>query len=140
MLAKQVDPNMKVLVVDDLRSVRLVMRKTLAQLGINNVVEAGDGQQALDLLAQQPDVKLIICDWMMPNMEGIEVAWHLQADPRLQNIPLIMATSKSELEDITEATVKGVWGYIVKPVGAEELAKEINGVFTETEISDLFKE
>ena len=129
-----VNPEIKILIVDDLKSARITVRSVLGQLGLKNTIEAVDGLDALEKLSQNTDVGLIICDWMMPNMEGIVLAEKLQSDPRFQNIPIIMATSKSELADLAEATIQGVWGYVIKPVCVDGLSKEIAGVFTEPEI------
>lgn len=123
----------KILIVEDVRSARLATRKLLESLGFNNLVEAEDGRDALGLLQTNQDVRLILSDWQMPNIDGLQLVRLLQDDPRFKNIPFIMTTAKGELDDMVLATVVGVWGYIVKPITMKTLTEEIEGVFRNPE-------
>ena len=118
--------SVKILIADDVTSARVVLKGFLKALGYQNVLEAKNGEELLALIDQNPDTGLIICDWEMPEKLGIEVVQHLQQDERFKDIPFIMATSRSETEDVVQAAVSGVWGYITKPVTQLTLKQEIH--------------
>lgn len=125
------DTKTKILIADDIPSARLTLRSHLKSLGYENIVEAENGKRIIELLEENPDTGLIISDWNMPEMDGMEAVRAIQGDERFCNIPLIMATTKSETEDIVEAAVSGVWGYITKPVTKKLLEEEILGALSD---------
>ena len=121
----------RILIVDDVKSHRISLRLALNELGYNSVVEAGDGEEALRIALAEPTLQLIISDWEMPNMEGIELARRLSQDERCESIPFVMATARCDLAYLAEATFTGVWGYVVKPYSVESLLSELEGALLE---------
>ena len=126
--------NIKILIADDLRASRVELKKCLMDLGLNNVVEAESGQQVLDQLERDTGVELIISDWGMPDMDGSELVDKLLEDARWSQIPFIVSTARAQLDSMVQASMSGVWGYVVKPVNPQELADEIVGVFNDPEL------
>ncbi len=116
---------MKILLVDDSNTMRRIQKNTLKQIGYDNVIEAGDGVEALEALKANPDVNLMLLDWNMPNMDGITCLKTLKADAALKATPVIMATSESEKSRIIEAIQSGAANYVVKPFQAETLKEKI---------------
>jgi two-component system chemotaxis response regulator CheY len=123
-----IDKNMKILVVDDFSTMRRIVKNILRQLGFNNILEADDGSTGLDTL-QNEKIGLIISDWNMPKMTGLELLKAVRADNALQDIPFLMVTAESQQENIIEAVKSGVNNYIVKPFTAEILGKKIEQIF-----------
>jgi len=126
--------NVKILIADDLRASRVELKKCLMDLGFSNVVEAESGQQVLDELERDAGVELIISDWGMPDMDGSELVDKLLEDARWSQIPFIVSTARAQLDSMVQASMSGVWGYVVKPVNPQELADEIVGVFNDPEL------
>ncbi len=125
-----VDNNMKVLVVDDYKTMLRIIRNLLRQLDFNNVDEATDGATALEKLRKE-DFGLIISDWNMDPMPGIQLLREVRADPKLKHIPFIMVTAESKSENVITAKEAGVSNYIVKPFNAETLRAKMSGVLGE---------
>lgn len=118
-----------ILVVDDFPTMRKIVRQVLRQLGYNNVQEAEDGQAALTILRQRPDIQFVISDWNMPNMTGIELLKAVRAEPSLKGLPFLMVTAEADKENIVEAVKSGVSSYIVKPFNAATLKEKIEKIF-----------
>lgn len=125
-----VDKNMRILVVDDFQTMRRIVVNLLRQLGFNNVAEAADGKLALDKV-QSEDFDLIISDWNMPNMTGLEFLKHVRADPERKKIPFIMVTAEGKKENVIAAVHAGVSNYIVKPFNAATLREKMTKVIGE---------
>ncbi len=123
-----VDKNIKVLVVDDFSTMRRIVKNILRQLGFNNIVEADDGTTGLGIL-QKEKIDLIISDWNMPKMTGLDLLKTVRSDDALKDIPFLMVTAEAQQENIIEAVKSGVSNYIVKPFTAETLGKKIEQVF-----------
>lgn len=119
----------KILLCDDMVMIRSLVRKSLADLGYENIFEAVDGQQALDLIKQEHDKKVpfdvVFMDWNMPNMSGIEVVQHCKKDPDLANIPFIMISAERDHKNIVQALNSGVVDYIMKPFSPAILSNKI---------------
>lgn len=113
---------MKILLVDDSRTIRNIQKNVLAQIGFTDVVEAADGVEALAKIAEcKPDMALV--DWNMPNMDGITLVRKIrETDKRL---PLVMVTTEAEKSRVLEAIKAGVNNYVVKPFTAETLSEKI---------------
>jgi two-component system chemotaxis response regulator CheY len=122
------DKNMRVLIVDDYNTMLRILRNLLRQLDINNVEEATDGEKALDIMRRQP-CDLVISDWNMAPMTGIELLRNVRSDERLRRTPFIMVTAESKTENVITAKQAGVSNYIVKPFNAETLRNKIESVF-----------
>ena len=126
-----VDKNMKVLVVDDYRTMLRILKNLLKQLGFKNSEEAIDGAEALQILKKEKDFGLVISDWNMQPMTGIELLRAVRADPDLKQIPFIMVTAESKPENVVAAKEAGVSNYIVKPFNAETLRSKMASVLGE---------
>jgi len=122
------DKDIKVLVVDDFSTMRRIVKNILRQLGFNNIVEADDGTTGLGVL-QKEKIDLIISDWNMPKMTGLDLLKAVKSDDALKDIPFLMVTAEAQQENIIEAVKAGVSNYIVKPFTAETLGKKIEQVF-----------
>jgi len=118
---------MKVLVVDDYATMRRIVRNLLGQIGFTDVEEASDGHSALTLL-RQTRFGLVISDWNMEPMTGLQLLKEVRADPNLHSIPFIMVTAESKTDNVIAAKQAGVNNYIVKPFNAETLKGKINSV------------
>lgn len=118
-------PTTKILVVDDMVTMRKIVLKACKTLGFTNFVEAGDGQQAWEALNANPDVGFIIADWNMPNCSGLDLLKRLRADLRFKALPFILLTAENEAEQVVEARKAGVDGYVVKPFSAEVLGAKM---------------
>ncbi len=104
----------RVLVVDDLLTMRRLIAAILRELGITQIAEASNGPKALEYLAHHP-VDLLICDWNMPGMTGLEVLQAVRADPRFKDLPVLMVTAEGSVEQVRDAIAAGVTSYVVKP-------------------------
>ncbi|MCC6471166.1 MAG: response regulator [Alphaproteobacteria bacterium] len=122
-----VDMNMPILIVDDYKTMLRIIRNLLKQLGFDNVDEATDGSAALQKLRQR-DFALVISDWNMEPMTGIELLREVRADARLKNLPFIMVTAESKTENVISAKAAGVSNYIVKPFNAATLKMKLSAV------------
>ena len=122
-----VDMNMKVLVVDDYKTMVRIIRNLLKQLDFNNVDEAADGSAALRKL-RDGDFGLVISDWNMEPMTGIQLLKEVRADEKLKELPFIMVTAESKTENVVAAKEAGVNNYIVKPFNAATLKSKLVGV------------
>ncbi|CAA7624142.1 MULTISPECIES: response regulator [Magnetospirillum] len=122
-----VDKNMNVLIVDDYKTMLRIIRNLLKQLGFNNVDEATDGSMALQML-RVGNYGLIISDWNMEPMTGLQLLREVRADPKLKAIPFIMVTAESKSENVIAAKEAGVSNYIVKPFNAETLKTKMVSV------------
>jgi len=125
-----VDKNMKVLIVDDYQTMLRILRNLLKQLEFLNVEEAKDGSTALALLRKEK-FGLVISDWNMEPMTGIQLLREVRADPALKSIPFIMITAESKSENVITAKEAGVSNYIVKPFNSETLKAKLVSVLGE---------
>ena len=122
------DPNMKILVVDDMSTMRRIVKNIMKQLGFVNVEEAENGQDALDKLRAET-FGFVISDWNMPVMTGIDLLRAIRADEKLKAIPVLMVTAEAQKENLIEAIQAGVSNYIVKPFSAEVVQEKMNKIF-----------
>ncbi|XSG80960.1 MAG: response regulator [Methyloligella sp. ZOD6] len=122
------DPNMRVLVVDDYRTMVRIIRNLLKQLGFTNVDEASDGSSALNMMREK-DYGLVISDWNMEPMTGYEFLREVRADNDLEKTPFLMVTAESKAENVVAARHAGVNSYIVKPFNATTLRAKIESIF-----------
>lgn len=122
------DPNMKILVVDDMVTMRRIVKNILKQLGFANVEEAENGQEALQKL-QTDRYGFVVSDWNMPVMTGIDMLRAIRADEKLKTTPVLMVTAEAQQSNLVEAVQAGVSNYIVKPFTAEILQEKITKIF-----------
>jgi two-component system chemotaxis response regulator CheY len=123
-----VDYGMKILVVDDVSTMRRIIKNLLRDLGFNNIREAADGSTALQML-QNDNIDFLVTDWNMPGITGIDLLKAVRADETLSALPVLMLTAESNREQIIEAAQAGVNGYIVKPFTALTLKEKIDRIF-----------
>lgn len=116
---------MKVLVVDDFETMRKIIKNVLKQINLEDVLEAENGKQALNVLKSQ-GADLIISDWIMPEMTGIDFLKACKGDETIRKIPFIMVTAEAQKDNIMEAIKSGVDNYIVKPFTPEKLREAID--------------
>jgi two-component system chemotaxis response regulator CheY len=114
----------KVLVVDDSGIMRRVIEQILESLG-HSAVQASDGEDALARLAEHADVGLILLDWNMPRMNGLEFLRELKRDPQRRDLPVIMLTTEAERRKMIQAIEAGARHYLTKPFEADTLAAKI---------------
>ena len=125
-----VDKGMHILVVDDYNTMRRIIRNLLKQLGFDNVDEAADGAEAYKKLNEKV-FNLVISDWNMEPMTGLELLKQVRASEKLKNMPFIMVTAESKPENVIAAKQAGVSNYIVKPFNAETLKVKMSSVIGE---------
>ena len=128
------DKNYPVLVVDDFSTMRRIIKTALKQMGIEDITEAEDGKIALQKLKLK-DFKLIISDWNMPNLMGIDFLRRVRADEKYKHIPFLMVTAEARKDNVLEAAKAGVSNYITKPFTAEDLQKKIENIVVKQQAS-----
>jgi two-component system chemotaxis response regulator CheY len=121
---------MNILIVDDFSTMRRMIRNILRQLGYANILEADDGTSAIEILRREK-VSLIISDWNMPQMSGIELLKIVRASEEWKDLPFLMVTAEGLKQDILEAVKNRVDHYIVKPFTPETLTDKIRKILEE---------
>ncbi len=124
------NPNLKVLVVDDFPTMRRIIKNLLKQLGFQHITEAEDGAHALSVIREKP-IDFVVTDWNMPRLTGIELLKKLRADPSYKTLPVLMITAEAEKDCIIQAIKAGVNNYIVKPFTAETLKEKLEKIFVD---------
>ena len=122
------DKEKTILVVDDIQPSRETVINCLRVLGYKNTKEAADGKEALELLEKSQDIQLVISDWKMPRMNGVELLRSMRSESRWEDLPFIFLTSKSESEDVAEASDLGVTEYMIKPLSIDVLAEKVDSL------------
>ncbi|MBL8640364.1 MAG: response regulator [Alphaproteobacteria bacterium] len=125
-----VDKNMNVLIVDDYKTMLRIIGNLLKQLGFSHVDEATDGSMALEMFKSKT-YGLVISDWNMEPMSGLDLLKHVRALPTNNNVPFVMVTAESKTENVIAAKQAGVSNYIVKPFNAETLKAKLVSVLGE---------
>lgn len=115
---------MNVLVVDDSGVMRKIIGRSLAALGVSDIEEAGDGREALEAFGDGSRFDLVITDWNMPEMNGLELTKQIRAGG--SKVPVMMVTTESEKESVLQAIQAGVNDYLVKPFDNEMLKLKLN--------------
>ncbi|MEN4054105.1 MULTISPECIES: chemotaxis response regulator CheY [Sulfurimonas] len=119
---------MKLLVVDDSSTMRRIIKNTLARLGYKDVLEGADGVEGWSQLDANPDVEMLITDWNMPEMNGLELVKKVRADERFTDLPIIMVTTEGGKAEVITALKAGVNNYIVKPFTPQVLKEKLAAV------------
>ena len=122
-----VDLEMPVLIVDDYKTMLRIIRNLLKQIGFNNVDEATDGQSALEKMREK-QYGLVISDWNMEPMTGLELLQQVRADSDLEGTPFVMITAESKTDNVVAAKEAGVSNYIVKPFNAATLRNKLSAI------------
>lgn len=115
---------MHALVVDDSESVRGLLAEHLIQLGFQ-VEQAGSGTDALSKLRTLPSLAVVLLDWSMPGMDGLEVLRRIRTDARYGEVPVVMVTSEEELAFMDDALAAGASEYLIKPFDAQGLLEKL---------------
>jgi two-component system chemotaxis response regulator CheY len=120
----------KILVVDDMLTMRKIVTKGLKEMGFADIKEAADGNLAWAALeAPDAQIQLIVSDWNMPNCSGLDFLKKVRADARFKAIPFILLTAEAEAQQVKEAIVAGVSNYITKPFTGETLKQKLEQTF-----------
>jgi two-component system chemotaxis response regulator CheY len=122
------DLNMKVLVVDDFATMRRIVKNILNQIGFKNIIEADDGSSALEVL-KKDKVDLIMSDWNMPKMTGLELLKAVRSDESMKDMPFLMVTAEGQKDSVVQTVQAGVSDYIVKPFTADTVKEKLEKMF-----------
>lgn len=125
------------LIVDDTKTIRSLLREVLKNLGYNQINEAEDGNQALEMMKKEADsdnpYTFIICDWNMPGLTGIELLEIRNADERFKKVPFLMVTIESEREYVLKAVAMGVSDFVVKPFSEATVRSKMESIWERME-------
>ncbi len=119
---------MKLLVVDDSSTMRRIIKNTLQRLGYEDILEAEHGLQAWEIMDSVEGIKVLITDWNMPEMNGLDLVKKVRADGRFTDIPIIMVTTEGGKAEVITALKAGVNNYIVKPFTPQVLKEKLEVV------------
>lgn len=122
---------MTALVVDDFSTMRRIVKNILRDLEFKNILEADDGTTAVQILTSQK-VDLIVSDWNMPKMSGLELLKYVRSNEHIKDTPFLMVTAEAQKENIIEAVKARVSNYIVKPFTAATLAEKLAKIIPPT--------
>ena len=126
-----IDLTVKVLVVDDILSMRHIVKRALLEIGFNDIHDAHNGEEGLEKL-RAGGFGLLLLDWNMPVMSGIDMLRTIRADAALRSLPVLMITAEAQAEQIMEAVRAGVSGYLVKPFSTQSLQEKLEKIFQKT--------
>ena len=130
----QVNPRMRFLIIDDSVTMRRIIANILVRLGYPGVVHAANGREALERLGTEP-VDVVITDWYMPEMNGLDFVKILRTTPATSHIPIMIVTANAASDDIQHALELGVKGYILKPFTVETMKDKIDALMAQVEPS-----
>lgn len=122
------DLSMKILIVDDFATMRRIMKNILKQIGFSNIIEADDGTTAYEEL-KKTSVDLIISDWNMPKMTGLDLLKKVRETDGLKDVPFLMVTAEAQKQNVIDAVQAGVTNYVVKPFTAEAISEKLEKIF-----------
>ncbi len=125
--------DMKILVVDDMSTMRKIIKNMLTQVGFTNISEADDGATAWPLIEgaikEGKPFEFILSDWNMPQLNGLELLKKVRATPGMEKLPFLMITAEAEQGNVVIAVKAGVSNFIVKPFSAQVLKEKIDKIF-----------
>ncbi|MBC7741937.1 MAG: response regulator [Bdellovibrionaceae bacterium] len=126
-------PNTRFLVVDDFNTMRKAIKKIFGEMGYTNIIEAADGQAAFETLQYQhakgEAIDVIISDWNMPRMLGIDLLKLCKKTPEFKSLPFVLLTAESEQVQIIDAVKSGVSEYVIKPFSPQMLKEKLEKVY-----------
>lgn len=122
--------NSRILIVDDMLTMRKLVAKVCREIGFKEFIEAQDGVEGWELLtSSEPPIDLIISDWNMPNLSGMEFLKKVRADDRFKEIPFLLVTAESDKDQVVEAIQAGVSNYLVKPFSGDSLREKLQAAY-----------
>lgn len=125
----KLNKNLPILVVDDFATMRKIVRKHLSSLGFENITEAEDGDIALEKL-NASQFELIISDWNMPNMMGLDFLKEVRSNDIYREVPFLMVTAESQKGNVLDAAQAGASNYIIKPFTVDLLRRKLEALFS----------
>ena len=125
MRASSKGPNMRALVIDDSRTARIIIRSILTELGLE-VIEVANGREGLDRLRATDDVRLVLVDWNMPEMNGLEFVQAVRAERAYDAVRIMMVTTETEQEQVIRALEAGANEYLMKPFSKDVLVAKLS--------------
>ena len=129
-------PDTRVLVVDDMATMRKLVKKQLIDCGMTKVTEADDGDTAWTKIEQAIEInapfQLIISDWNMPRTKGIQLLKRVRSNSKMKDVPFVMLTAENEKDNVTEAIAARVSSYLIKPFTADVFKEKLKAVFNAT--------
>ncbi len=129
--------DIKILIVDDMPTIRDLLTTQLKAMGFRNIIEAEDGEQALQLLIESDmsnsSIRFIVSDWNMPKMTGLELLKQVRSTESWGRLPFLLLTSEAERDQVTEAILAGVSQYVVKPFAGKSFEEKMNSAWTKHE-------
>lgn len=129
-------PDTRVLIVDDMATMRKLVKKQLTDLGFTKVTEADDGDTAWTKIEQAIEInapfQLILSDWNMPRTKGIQLLKRVRSNSKMKDVPFIMLTAENEKDNVTEAIAARVSSYMIKPFTTEVFAEKLKAVYAAT--------
>lgn len=122
--------NTRILILDDMMTLRKMVKKALRDLGFEDIQEAADGNEGWAVLnSSNPPIQLVVSDWNMPNCTGLELLRKVRSDPRFAKMPFILLTAEAEAQQLMEAVKLGVSNYIVKPFTPAVLKEKLEKTY-----------
>ncbi len=126
--------NMKILIVDDMATMRKIIKNMLTQVGFKDITEADDGARAWPMIQQSKEAgvpfEFILSDWNMPEMDGLTLLKNIRSSDQFKDLPFLMITAEAEQGNVVIAVKAGVSNFIVKPFSAQVLKEKIEKIFT----------
>lgn len=124
------DPKTKILILDDMLTMRKIVGKALRDMGFSDITEATDGKDGWEKLSTaDTPFQLVISDWNMPNMTGLELLRKVRSDAKYSKIPFVLLTAEAEAGQVAEAVKIGVSNYVLKPFTADQLKTKLEQVY-----------
>lgn len=123
------DLSTKVLVIDDMTTMRKLVKKSLSKMGFTDIIEAADGQKGWSQLNENEGVGLVVSDWNMPNCSGLDLLKRVRSDNRFKSLPFLLLTAEGEASQVAQAIQAGVDNYVLKPFTYESLHEKISQVY-----------
>jgi two-component system, chemotaxis family, chemotaxis protein CheY len=128
-----IPPSVKILVVDDMPTIRELVKNNLKTMGFKKILEAENGEQAMVVLKNNEvgsdRIQFIICDWSMPIKSGLDFLKEIRSEEKWVNLPFVMLTSESERANVTQAVMAGVSQYIVKPFAGKDFESKLTAAW-----------
>jgi two-component system chemotaxis response regulator CheY len=122
------DLKIKILVVDDMLTMRKLVQKACKEIGFTTFVEAPDGRKAWEILNATPDIALVLSDWNMPESTGLDLLKRVRSDTRFKTLPFLLITAEAEKDQVIEAIKAGASNYVIKPFTTDSIRDKLEAV------------